>query len=60
MRIEREIVESLVKAGCRYIHIDAPGFTAYVDKPTMEQMKRARRGSDGEFLPLAQGRIQGR
>ena len=44
MRIEREIVESLVKAGCRYIHIDAPGFTAYVDKPTMEQMRA--RGED--------------
>ncbi|MPZ39189.1 MAG: methionine synthase [Rhizobiales bacterium] len=44
VRIEREIVESLVKAGCRYIHIDAPGFTAYVDKPTMEQMKA--RGED--------------
>jgi 5-methyltetrahydropteroyltriglutamate--homocysteine methyltransferase len=44
VRIEREIVESLVKAGCRYIHIDAPGFTAYVDKPTLEQMKA--RGED--------------
>ena len=44
VRIEREIVESLVKAGCRYIHIDAPGFTAYVDKPTMEQMRA--RGED--------------
>src|SRR5215831_1627937 len=32
VRIERAIVESLVKAGCRYIHIDAPGFTAYVDE----------------------------
>src|SRR5262245_38819379 len=29
--IDRAIVESLVSAGCRYIHIDAPGFTAYVD-----------------------------
>jgi 5-methyltetrahydropteroyltriglutamate--homocysteine methyltransferase len=44
VRIEREIVESLVKAGCRYIHIDAPGFTAYVDKPTMDQMRA--RGED--------------
>ena len=44
VRIEREIVESLVKAGCRYIHIDAPGFTAYVDAPTMAQMKA--RGED--------------
>jgi 5-methyltetrahydropteroyltriglutamate--homocysteine methyltransferase len=44
VRIEREIVESLVKAGCRYIHIDAPGFTAYVDQPTMDQMRA--RGED--------------
>ena len=44
VRIERQIVESLVKAGCRYIHIDAPGFTAYVDTPTMDQMRA--RGED--------------
>ena len=44
VRIEREIVESLVKAGCRYIHIDAPGFTAYVDAPSLEQMRA--RGED--------------
>jgi 5-methyltetrahydropteroyltriglutamate--homocysteine methyltransferase len=44
VRIEREIVDSLVKAGCRYIHIDAPGFTAYVDQPTMDQMRA--RGED--------------
>jgi 5-methyltetrahydropteroyltriglutamate--homocysteine methyltransferase len=42
--IERAIVESLVKAGCRYIHIDAPGFTAYVDPPTLAQMRA--RGED--------------
>ena len=42
--IEREIVESLVKAGCRYIHIDAPGFTAYVDGPSLAQMRA--RGED--------------
>jgi len=44
VRIERAIVDSLVKAGCRYIHIDAPGFTAYVDQPTMDQMRA--RGED--------------
>ena len=42
--IEREIVESLVEAGCRYIHIDAPGFTAYVDEPSLAQMRA--RGED--------------
>jgi len=42
--IEREIVGSLVEAGCRYVHIDAPGFTAYVDEPSLTQMKS--RGED--------------
>jgi 5-methyltetrahydropteroyltriglutamate--homocysteine methyltransferase len=42
--IERTIVESLVAAGCRYIHIDAPGFTAYVDPPSLAQMRA--RGED--------------
>ena len=42
--IERAIVESLVKAGCRYVHIDAPGFTAYVDEPSLAQMRA--RGED--------------
>jgi 5-methyltetrahydropteroyltriglutamate--homocysteine methyltransferase len=42
--IERQIVSSLVAAGCRYVHIDAPGFTAYIDPPSMEQMRE--RGED--------------
>jgi 5-methyltetrahydropteroyltriglutamate--homocysteine methyltransferase len=42
--IERAIVTSLIEAGCRYIHIDAPGFTAYVDAPTLAQMRA--RGED--------------
>src|SRR5262249_48412279 len=42
--IERAIVESLAAAGCRYIHIDAPGFTAYVDPPSLAQMRA--RGED--------------
>src|ERR1700722_14526037 len=42
--IERQIVSSLVEAGCRYVHIDAPGFTAYVDDATMAQMRG--RGED--------------
>ena len=44
--IERAIVESLVAAGCRYIHIDAPGFTGYVDEPSLAQMRA--RGEDPE------------
>jgi methionine synthase II (cobalamin-independent) len=42
--IERQIVASLVEAGCRYVHIDAPGFTAYVDEPSLSQMRA--RGED--------------
>jgi 5-methyltetrahydropteroyltriglutamate--homocysteine methyltransferase len=42
--IERQIVASLVDAGCRYMHIDAPGFTAYIDPPSLEQMRK--RGED--------------
>jgi 5-methyltetrahydropteroyltriglutamate--homocysteine methyltransferase len=42
--IERDIVKSLVEADCRYVHIDAPGFTAYVDPPSLEQMRA--RGED--------------
>ena len=44
--IERQIVTSLVGAGCRYVHIDAPGFTAYVDEPSLQQMRD--RGEDPE------------
>lgn len=42
--IEREIIGSVVAAGCRYVHIDAPGYTAYVDEPSMKQMRD--RGED--------------
>jgi 5-methyltetrahydropteroyltriglutamate--homocysteine methyltransferase len=42
--IERQIVSSLVEAGCRYVHIDAPGFTAYLDPSSIEQMRK--RGED--------------
>jgi 5-methyltetrahydropteroyltriglutamate--homocysteine methyltransferase len=42
--IEREIVAGAVGAGCRYIHIDAPGYTAYVDEPSLKQMRE--RGED--------------
>ena len=44
--IERQIIAELVKAGCRYIQIDAPGYTAYVDKLSRERMRS--RGEDPE------------
>jgi 5-methyltetrahydropteroyltriglutamate--homocysteine methyltransferase len=37
--IERRMIEDLVAAGCRYIHIDAPGFTAYADGPSIAAMR---------------------
>jgi 5-methyltetrahydropteroyltriglutamate--homocysteine methyltransferase len=42
--IEREIIKGLVDAGCRYVQIDAPGYTAYVDEPSLSQMRA--RGED--------------
>jgi 5-methyltetrahydropteroyltriglutamate--homocysteine methyltransferase len=44
IRIEREIIRGLVDAGCRYVQIDAPGYTAYVDPPSLAAMRR--RGED--------------
>jgi 5-methyltetrahydropteroyltriglutamate--homocysteine methyltransferase len=42
--ITRQIIGGLVEAGCRYIQIDAPGYTAYVDKVSLERMRS--RGED--------------
>jgi 5-methyltetrahydropteroyltriglutamate--homocysteine methyltransferase len=39
VRIEREIIRGLIDAGCRYVQIDAPSYTAYVDAPSLEEMK---------------------
>lgn len=42
--IERQMIRELIDAGCRYVHIDAPGFTAYVDNVSIERMRA--RGED--------------
>jgi 5-methyltetrahydropteroyltriglutamate--homocysteine methyltransferase len=42
--IEREMIRGLVDAGCRYVQIDAPGYTAYVDPPSLQAMRD--RGED--------------
>ena len=42
--IQRAMVQSLADAGCGYVHVDAPGFTAYVDPPSLAEMRR--RGED--------------
>jgi 5-methyltetrahydropteroyltriglutamate--homocysteine methyltransferase len=44
--IERQIIAALVKAGCKYIQIDAPGYTAYVDQISLDRMRS--RGEDPE------------
>jgi len=44
VRVEREIIQGLAAAGCRYIQIDAPGYTAYVDSPSLQAMRD--RGED--------------
>src|SRR5205823_1532572 len=42
--IQRQMIAELVEAGCKYVHIDEPGYTAYVDQPSMDAMKK--RGED--------------
>ena len=42
--IERQMIQGLVDAGCRYVHMDAPGFTAYVDQVSLDRMRA--RGED--------------
>jgi 5-methyltetrahydropteroyltriglutamate--homocysteine methyltransferase len=42
--IQKEMVKQLWDAGCRYIHIDAPSYTAYVDEQMLAGMKS--RGED--------------
>jgi 5-methyltetrahydropteroyltriglutamate--homocysteine methyltransferase len=42
--INRQIITSLIEAGCRYIQIDAPGYTAYVDRVSLDRMRS--RGED--------------
>jgi methionine synthase II (cobalamin-independent) len=44
VQIEREIIRGLIDAGCHYVQIDAPGYTAYVDAPSLEAMRS--RGED--------------
>jgi 5-methyltetrahydropteroyltriglutamate--homocysteine methyltransferase len=46
VEIERRMIGELVEAGCKYIQIDAPGYTAYVDRISLERMRS--RGEDPE------------
>jgi 5-methyltetrahydropteroyltriglutamate--homocysteine methyltransferase len=42
--IQRQMIGEIVKAGCKYIQIDAPGYTAYVDQVSLDRMRS--RGED--------------
>ena len=44
--VERQMIGQLAEAGCRYVGIDAPGYTAYVDGPSLAAMRA--RGEDPE------------
>jgi 5-methyltetrahydropteroyltriglutamate--homocysteine methyltransferase len=37
--VERQMLEQLVQAGCGYVGIDAPGYTAYVDPDSLAAMR---------------------
>jgi 5-methyltetrahydropteroyltriglutamate--homocysteine methyltransferase len=37
--IERQMIKELLEAGCKYVQIDAPGYTAYVDQVSLERMR---------------------
>jgi 5-methyltetrahydropteroyltriglutamate--homocysteine methyltransferase len=44
VRIQHQVVSELVEAGCTYVQVDAPSYTAYVDQPSLDQMRS--RGED--------------
>ena len=44
VRIQRQMIEELYGAGCRYVQIDAPSYTSYVDDRTLAAMRE--RGED--------------
>jgi len=37
--VERQMIAQLAEAGCRYVGIDGPGYTAYVDGPSIAAMR---------------------
>jgi 5-methyltetrahydropteroyltriglutamate--homocysteine methyltransferase len=51
-QIQHVMVGELVGAGCLYIQIDGPGYTAYVDAPSL-QMMRSRGEDPDENLRLS-------
>jgi 5-methyltetrahydropteroyltriglutamate--homocysteine methyltransferase len=39
VKIQREMIAGLVQADCRYVQIDEPSYTGYVDPATLERMR---------------------
>ncbi len=48
--IQRVMIRQLVDAGCRYVQIDAPGYTAYVDEPSLAAMRARGEDPQENFL----------
>ena len=46
IQVERAIIGGLVEAGCSYVQIDAPSYTAFVDQPSLDAMRE--RGEDSQ------------
>jgi 5-methyltetrahydropteroyltriglutamate--homocysteine methyltransferase len=44
VRIQRQMISELVDGGCQYVQLDEPGYTAYVDDPSLAKMRA--RGED--------------
>jgi 5-methyltetrahydropteroyltriglutamate--homocysteine methyltransferase len=44
VQLQRQMVQELVDAGCPYVQLDEPGYTAYVDERLLETMRA--RGED--------------
>jgi 5-methyltetrahydropteroyltriglutamate--homocysteine methyltransferase len=39
VKVERQMLSELIQAGCRYVGIDGPGYTAYVDADSIAAMR---------------------
>jgi 5-methyltetrahydropteroyltriglutamate--homocysteine methyltransferase len=46
--VERQMIGELAQAGCRYVGIDGPGYTAYVDPDSLAAMRA--RGEDPQAV----------
>ena len=47
--IEREMIDGLRDSGCRYVHIDAPSYTSYVDAEMLAGMRSRGEDPDENF-----------